>query len=154
MYCIPVLAPHANLVVSGVCVLIGRLPMIVYDAFLATSITDLNSLLTGRLETPVMTGVFWGSIGVTALISVVLYVKIRRAFMEAVRMALVVEEEEEMEETAVMVDEEEEENGIQEMENEEEELGGNGWDRSSNLQSTSRGIQESVDNDSISDRRL
>jgi uncharacterized membrane protein YdjX (TVP38/TMEM64 family) len=83
VYCAHVLAPHASLFGIGVAVFIGRFPEILYRAFLASKIKDLDSLVTGQLETPLDTGIFWGSVTVSTIISIILYIKIRDAFIEA-----------------------------------------------------------------------
>jgi hypothetical protein len=43
----------------------------------------VDSLVTGHLDTPLNTAIFWGSVIGTTLISLVLYVKIRNAFITA-----------------------------------------------------------------------
>jgi uncharacterized membrane protein YdjX (TVP38/TMEM64 family) len=78
-----VLAPHAHLPGIGLAVLVGQLPYLLYGIWLATKITDLDSLVTLRLDTPRDTAIFWASVVVTLLISLLLYVKIKRAFVEA-----------------------------------------------------------------------
>jgi uncharacterized membrane protein YdjX (TVP38/TMEM64 family) len=83
VYCAHVLAPHAYLAGMGFATLIGQLPDLLYRAFLATKIKDLDSLVTGRLETRLDTAIFWVSVIVTTLISLVLYMKIRAAFLIA-----------------------------------------------------------------------
>jgi uncharacterized membrane protein YdjX (TVP38/TMEM64 family) len=83
VYCAHVLAPHANLAGIGVAVLVGQLPYLINGIFLATKITNLDSLVTGRLDTRRDTTIFWASVVLTLLISLLLYVKIKRAFVEA-----------------------------------------------------------------------
>jgi hypothetical protein len=83
VYCAHVLAPHANLAGIGVAVLLGQLPFLCNGIFLATKITNLDSLVTGRLDTRRDTTIFWASLVLTLLISLLLYVKIKRAFVEA-----------------------------------------------------------------------
>jgi uncharacterized membrane protein YdjX (TVP38/TMEM64 family) len=94
VYCAHVLAPHAFLPGIGVAVLIGQLPGMLYGIFLATRITDLDSLVTGRLDTPRDTAIFWGSVGLNVLISLILYIKIRSAFHDAARLETRIPEQE------------------------------------------------------------